>query len=189
MQAQDGRVTRLEAQAGRFQGDVGTRFIDDADHPQRHAHLADLDAARSSAQAVDLAHRIGQRRDLMKPFDHRLQARLIQRQAIEQRGIEAVFATTLEVTGIRRQDCLAGLVQALGHGQQGTVLGRGIGATQLSGGATRLLPQLLHVGINVGDGAIGVGGVSSHAVECLQEEGHRHQAKPRTRIKAGRSPY
>ena len=47
--AQDRRVAGLEAQRRGVGGDVGPRLVDDADDTQRHAHLADLDAARAVA--------------------------------------------------------------------------------------------------------------------------------------------
>ncbi len=44
-----------------------TRFVDDADHAERHAHLPDPDAARPVLQIADLADRIGERRDRRRP--------------------------------------------------------------------------------------------------------------------------
>ncbi|MNF96572.1 hypothetical protein D3C84_793660 [compost metagenome] len=41
--AQDGRIAGLQAQAGGIDGHVRPRLVDDPDHAQRHAHLADLD--------------------------------------------------------------------------------------------------------------------------------------------------
>ena len=62
--AQDRRVAGLEAQRRGVGGHVRPRFVDDADHAERHAHAADLDAGGPVAQVGDLADRIGQRRDL-----------------------------------------------------------------------------------------------------------------------------
>src|SRR5213083_1527710 len=44
--AQDAGVARFQAQRRGVGGDVGARFVDDADHAQRHAHPADLDSGR-----------------------------------------------------------------------------------------------------------------------------------------------
>jgi hypothetical protein len=65
--AQDRRVARLEAEAGRIGSDVGPRFVDDADDAERHAHAADLDAGRTVSEIGDLAHGIGQRGDGLEP--------------------------------------------------------------------------------------------------------------------------
>ena len=64
--AQDRRVAGLEAQPGGVRGDVGPRLVDDADHAERHAHHADLDAGRAILEIGDLADGIGQRRDLAR---------------------------------------------------------------------------------------------------------------------------
>ena len=48
--AQDRRVAGLEAQPGGVGGHVRARFVNDADHAERHAHLPDLDAGRAVAQ-------------------------------------------------------------------------------------------------------------------------------------------
>jgi hypothetical protein len=50
--AQDGGVAGFQAQRGGVGGDVGPRLVDDADHAQRHAHLADLDAGGAVLQVV-----------------------------------------------------------------------------------------------------------------------------------------
>ena len=51
--AQDGGVAGLEAQPRGIRGHVRPRFVDDADHAERHAHAADLDAASAgSARSV-----------------------------------------------------------------------------------------------------------------------------------------
>jgi hypothetical protein len=57
--AQDRRVAGLQAQGGGVGGDVRARLVDDADHAQRHAHAADLDATRPELQVTDFADRVG----------------------------------------------------------------------------------------------------------------------------------
>ena len=66
-------------------GHVGPRFVDDADHAERHAHPADLDAGRAVAQVGDLADRIGQRRDLLEPVRHRCDRLRREREAVDER--------------------------------------------------------------------------------------------------------
>ena len=65
--AQDRRVARLEAQPRGIRGHVRTRFVDDADDAERHAHATDLDTGGAVAQDRDLAHRVGQRGDFARP--------------------------------------------------------------------------------------------------------------------------
>jgi hypothetical protein len=55
--AQDRGVARFQAQRRGVRRDVGPRFVNDADHAQRHAHPADLDAAISSAFAAAISPR------------------------------------------------------------------------------------------------------------------------------------
>ena len=68
--AQYRRVAGLEAQRRGIGGDVGPRLVDDADHAERHAHPADLDAARAVLEIGDLADGVGQRGDLLEAVGH-----------------------------------------------------------------------------------------------------------------------
>src|SRR3989304_437211 len=61
---QNPRVAGFQAQPGGARRDVGARLVDDADHAERHAHPADLDAGRAVAHLADLADRVGQLSDL-----------------------------------------------------------------------------------------------------------------------------
>ncbi len=70
--AQDAGVARLDAQRRRVGGHVGARFVDDADHAERHAHLRHLDAGRPRHALRDRADRIGQRRHLLDARGHLL---------------------------------------------------------------------------------------------------------------------
>ena len=70
--AKDGGVAGLDAKAGRIDRHVRPRLVDDADDAQRHAHAADLDAARALAEVADLADRVRQQHDLLQPGRHLL---------------------------------------------------------------------------------------------------------------------
>ncbi|MNN20003.1 hypothetical protein D3C81_1332620 [compost metagenome] len=120
--AQDGRVTRLQAQAGRVDGHVRPRFVDDPDHAQRHAHLADLDAGRHIAHVADFADRIRQRSDLTQALDHVIDARRSQGQAIQHGWLQTVGPTIGQILFVGFGQLGAGSVQGIGGGQQGTVL-------------------------------------------------------------------
>ncbi len=55
--AQDGGVAGLEAEHGGVAGDVGTRFVDDADDADGHAHLPQLQAVGPGPFGEDLRRR------------------------------------------------------------------------------------------------------------------------------------
>ena len=60
---QHDRVARLQAQRGRVDRHVRARLVDDGDHAQRHAGLADVEAVGQPAPVDDLADGVGQRGD------------------------------------------------------------------------------------------------------------------------------
>ncbi len=95
--AQDGGVATLDAQAGRVHRHVRTRFVNDADHAQRHAHLADLDAGRAVFEAGDFADGIRQRDDLAQAFNHGGDGLLGQRQAVQHGRRQAVGGSRFHV--------------------------------------------------------------------------------------------
>jgi hypothetical protein len=51
--AQNRRIAGFETQTGGIGRHVRTRFIDDADHAERHAHASSLDAGRTVIQISD----------------------------------------------------------------------------------------------------------------------------------------
>jgi hypothetical protein len=122
--AQNRRVARLQAQRGGVDRHVRTRFIDDADHAERHAHLTDLNAAWPVLQIADLTNRIGQRGDLPQAFNHRLQRLVRQRQAIDKRSVETFVASASDITrvGIFQQRGIA--LDRLGNGRERSILRR-----------------------------------------------------------------
>ena len=99
--AQNRRVAGFETQRGGVDRHVRPRFVNDADHAERHAHLADLDAGRAELEAADLADRIGQRRHLPQAFDHRVQRLVGERQAVDERGVVALLARAGEIARVR----------------------------------------------------------------------------------------
>jgi len=99
--AQDGCVAALDAQAGRIHRHVRTRFIDDADHAQRHAHLADLDASRAVFHVRNFTDRVGQCDDLFESLGHRCDRLVRQRQAVQHRFREAVGFRCVQVLAVR----------------------------------------------------------------------------------------
>ena len=145
--AQDAGVAGFEAQPGRVGGDVGARFVDDADHAQRHAHAPDADAGRPGAQLVDRADRIGQRRDLAQAVGHAGDATRVQRRrssSASSRPAARPAARSLSLAARKRRFVA---LQGIGNRQQGGVLGRRAGAGQVPRGHAGALAKLLHVSV------------------------------------------
>ena len=123
--AQDRGVAGLEAQRRGVGRDVGARLVDDADHAERHAHLADLDAGGAELHVGNLADRVGQRGDLFEALRHRFDALGGERQAIEHGRLQTVGARLGDIFGIGGEQFIAAGADIRGHGQQRGVLGGG----------------------------------------------------------------
>ena len=102
--AQHDRVARLQAQRGGVDGDVRPRLVDDGDDAERDAHLAHVEAVGQALAVDDLADRVGQRRDRAHAVGHRLHARRVEREAVEQRGVEPARAARLHVARVGLED-------------------------------------------------------------------------------------
>ena len=57
-------IAGFQAERGAIDGDVGARFVDDADHADRHAEPADLESVGAHSAVEFLAHGIGEGGDL-----------------------------------------------------------------------------------------------------------------------------
>ena len=137
--AQHDRVARLQAQRGRVDRDVRPRLVDDGDDAERHAHLAHVEAVGQPLAVDDLADRVGQRRDRAHAVGHRAHARLVERQAVEQRGVEPVRAPRLHVARVGLEDLRRARLERVGDRVQRGVLGargqRGERPRRVAGGA------------------------------------------------------
>src|SRR5438132_1188506 len=147
--AQDAGVARFQAQRRGVGGHVGTRFVDDADHAQGHAHLADLDPGRLLLQFAHVADRIGQLRDLLEALRHRFDAFLRERQAVDERRVLAGRARGLDVLDVRGEKLFRVAPHGFGGGEKRAVLGVGPGARNLARGGARPAAHLEHVGLDV----------------------------------------
>ena len=143
--AQDGGVAGLEAQRRRVGRDIGARLVNDADDAQRHAHLADLDAARAALDVGHLAHRVGQGGDLLEARGHRLDAGGAEGQTVDHRRLEAVRAGLREVARVGGEKALAARADLCGDGGECGVLGLGRGGGHGTGGFAGLPSDGLHV--------------------------------------------
>jgi hypothetical protein len=151
--AQDRGVAGLEAQRGGIGRDVGPRFVDDADHAQRHAHAADLDAGGAALHVADFADRVGQGGDLLQALCHGFDALVGQLKAVDHRRVQSVGARFGDIGGIRGEQFGAARTDRRGHRQQGRVLGscRGArsGARSFACGPADLLHVVFYVHKNL----------------------------------------
>ena len=140
--AQDRGVARLQAQPRGVGGDVRARFVNDADHAERHAHLAHLDARRPVAQFDDLADRIGKLRDLPQAVGHGRDALVREREAIDRSFVEPGSARGFEVARVGREQRLRVALERLRRCSQRLVLGVRVGFRDE--GAKRPAPRARH---------------------------------------------
>ena len=147
--AQDAGIAGLQAQPGRVGGHVGARLVDDADHAQRHAHLAKLDPARTVGKLAHFAHRVRQGGNLAQAFGHAGHGFFRQGQAVDHRRRQSGRHGSLHVVGVGGQQLGRIALDGIGHGQQCGILGPGIGTGQFAAGSPRRPPQVLHVGVKV----------------------------------------
>ena len=142
---QDGGIAGLQAQAGGIDGHVGARLVDDADHAQRHAHLADLDAGRQVAHALDLADRVRQGGDLAQAFDHRVDHLRRQRQAVDHGRLQTIGAGSGQIQLVGGGQLAAGGIEGVGGSLQRMVLLRGAGSGEHPRGGARSAAQAGHI--------------------------------------------
>src|SRR5690606_25612853 len=147
--AQDGGVAGFQAQGRRIDGHVRARLVDDADHAERHAHAADLDAGRAVAEVGDGTDRVSQGDDLLEPLDHAVEARRGQFQAVEQGRLEAVVGGALHVARVGVEDGAAMAAQGGGNGGQRPVLGAAVGTGQMARGGTGALSDVGDILLNI----------------------------------------
>ncbi|MNJ19841.1 hypothetical protein D3C77_141650 [compost metagenome] len=138
---QDGGVAGLEAQAGGVDGHVRPGFVDDPDHAQRYAHLADLNTRRPIAHVTDRTDRVWKAGDLAQTDDHAVDTGRGQRQALEHGRFQAIGTTSGQVQLVGSRQLVASGIQGIGGRLQRAVFLRGAGtgnnARGLTGGATQ----------------------------------------------------
>jgi hypothetical protein len=98
--AQDAGIASHEAERRRVGRHVGARFVDHADHAQRHAHPAQFDPRWAARQFRDDADRVGQRGYLRKAIDHSGNRRIRQRQPVDEGGVAAGGPGALHVVPV-----------------------------------------------------------------------------------------
>ena len=123
---QDDRVARLQAQRGGVDRHVRACLVDDRHHPERHPHLAHVQAIGQTMPVDHLADRVAQRHDLPDRLRDRIDPSLVQQQPVEQRRARAGLAPRLHVARVRLQDLLGALAQRHRDLLQRRVLRRGV---------------------------------------------------------------
>ena len=149
--AQDARIAGLQAQAGSVGGDVGPRFVDDPDHPERDAHATDLDPGRTLLEIAHAPDRIGQRRNLLQALGHRPDPLRRQHEAVEHGGFEPACTRVGHVARVGFEQGGAVAADGRGDGEQRCVLRCRAGARHLARSAARLTSHGGHVGLDVDD--------------------------------------
>ena len=122
---QDNGVAGLEAQGRRIGGHIGTRLVDDADDPQRDAHLAHHQVVGALPHPGDFTHRVGQGGHLAQGVGHTGDALFIQHQTVQHGGGKPFLPARFQVLGIFSDKMGRLLQESSGHGQQHIVFGCG----------------------------------------------------------------
>ena len=146
--AQDAGVARLQADARGVGGDVGTGLVDDGDHAERHAHARKLDAVVEHALLLHLAQRIGKRHEVLERRGHRLDAPLVEHQAVEQAFLGACLARGVHVAPVRLDDLGDMRAQGCRHRAQRLVALSGAFAPQRARSVPRRLGDLQNLGFD-----------------------------------------
>ena len=147
--AQDGRVARLQAQPAGVSGDVGPRFVDHADDPQGHPYTRYVEAVGAPPLGQHLAHRIGQRRDLLEAPRHGLDTALVEPETVKHGPGEPLVARRRHVGPVGGEDITLYLLERLGGGQERPVLGLAGCHRQGGGGGLGVGTEALHEGGDV----------------------------------------
>ena len=156
----------LMQRTGGVDGDVGPRLVDDADHAERHPHPADLYSARLVAHVGDRADRVGQRCDFADAARHRGHRGVVERQPIDERGVEPGGARRLEVAAVGGDQGFAvGLERSGDCRQRPVALGGGRTGDSPRGGA--------RAAAEVGDGDGGIDRVHRRGVVVDRVAGGR----------------
>ena len=133
----------FQAQRRGVGGHVGARFVDDADHAERHAHARHLDAGRPAHALRDRAHRVGERRHLLDAFGHLLDALRVQRQPVDEGRVAAGLLRLLRRPWRSPPGSPSRASGSRRHGGERAVLRGGIRARELARGGARAPTQLL----------------------------------------------
>ena len=148
--AQNHRIAAFEAERARIRRHVRPAFVDHADDAERRRDTLDPQPVRPLESRQHAPDRIGQCRDLFDAARHGLDARLVEREPIEESWRQSARFRLGQIAGIGGQDFTRTLAQLPSPGEQRPRLrlGRRIGDNP-SGGA-RGGADFAHGGADVG---------------------------------------
>ena len=112
---QDGGVGCAEAERACVSCHVRAAFIDDADHADRSANAADLEAVGAGPCRHDVADGIGERGDILDALGHRLNARGCEFETVEHGAADAFGVGSGHVFLVGGQQGGRGGADAGGH--------------------------------------------------------------------------
>ena len=143
--AQDRGVAGLQAERAGVGGDVRPALEDHADHPDRRADPADVQARGPVPFGDHLPDRVGLGGDGAQAVDHAGDARLGQQQPVEHRRAEALRLGQLHVGGVGGEERCAVGRDGVGGGDGAPRPSAPRGRRRASAAAAlRLLADLLH---------------------------------------------
>ncbi len=178
--SQDAGVPGLEAQRRGVGGDVGARLVNDADHAQGDAHLADLDARGLLLQFADFADGVRELRDLLQALGHRFDALRCEGEPVDEGRVLAGGAGAFHVVRVRGNEPLRVAHDRGGGGEQRAVLGCRVGTRDLARRRARAPADREHVGLDVRrsvHGEILPPGENERSYPLLDEEGCRRSRR------------
>ena len=138
---QDGGVARLETEGGDINGDVGARFVDDADDADGHAPLADAQAVGQSASVERLAHGVGQHSDRPNIVGDGRQARFGQQQALQHVLVQPCRSPGLDILAVGAENIELALLNRFGNSPQCIILDIRVKRPQHAGHLSCLFTQ------------------------------------------------
>ena len=136
--AQHHGVAALQAERAGVRGDIRAALVNDADDAERRRHPLNYETVGAVERREHPADRIGQRRDVLETSGHRLDARLVQRQPIEESRRQTLGLAFSEVARVRLEDFRPALAQDVRRRCQSPVLLLRRRDGERTGGGSRL---------------------------------------------------
>jgi len=131
--AQDDRISRFQAECGGIGGDIGARFVDNADHPERDAHFSHLQAVGPLPHPVDAPYRVGEQGDFAQAVGHPLYPGLIEQQPVDHGIRQPLFPGGFQVFAVFGHEFGCCGHQGVRHGVEQIILGAGREFCQVMG--------------------------------------------------------
>ena len=121
-------------------------FVDDADDAERRRNALDREAVRALESRQHAPDGIGQGGDLLDAFRHRLDARVVEVEAVEKGAGDALGFRGGKIVAVGGADRLGIGADRGGGGAQRMIFGFGRGERERMRGGARLAPEPRHQG-------------------------------------------